>query len=790
MKTKFLRSTAFGLLFILQLFVLTTDTKAQCADGMSQLELEFTCNSSDCAYSYYVYSVDFSEMYGSNSFMNNPTATDQICIPSDQCLLIYLYYDGFDSAPTITYSASIDGVPASSGEMVGWYTQFYANCPAGSMCGAPITLETEGTYTADLDDTWYVFAPSITGLYHISTCNDNTCDTKIWVYENCPFGTAQEGPPGTYAYNDNGNCGTQADTDVIFEGGNTYYIRIGDNMNACVVPVTFTLSYVGQIPGCMDPNACNYNPLAQVEAPCLYYPDPNCTGPDLMMNVDVLLSSMTMMNVQAMNCDVVEGMVTGDGMRDVITFSVRIDNIGTADYYIGDPTNNPEMFELVNCHGHTHYAGYGDYRLMDMQGNIIPAGHKNGFCVMDLCGFGQYNCGQMGISAGCYDEYGAGTSGQWFDITDVPDGTYRGLVTVNPLELPDALGRHEMDYENNTYVFCLEIYTNNQGSRAFQLSENCPPFVDCAGVEGGTATPDCEGVCNGPSVWGDIVSDNDLNQTDLDQYIDILSQEEIIVTTCNDLSANGSLTIYDLSLANSCIGASETSASSQCYFPHNVISTMGSAGLAISDVNFEEGYIDVEIKSQMHAVVAYQFNIGGVIISSVESLADGTSFPCSTGFNPFTNDVFGLGEYETEISPNINPQALIRIYYSQITSNTICINGIIDIVNDQRSRLSNYVYGNCFDATAFSTNEIYHAGNILVRPNPAQDQITFSLTQFVETPRSLIIRDHIGKIVQVISLQNNNHVITHDISSLPSGLYTIESEGNDSIKVVTRFTKL
>jgi hypothetical protein len=776
--------------FVFVLLILNSVSFAQCAGNQDELQIDFSCTANDCSYSYYVYNAADFTYYGGESFIQTPETSSQLCVPAGQCLRIYVYYDGFDVTYSIDIAVSLNGVQITTDGIVdNWFFDLVVNCPAGNMCEAPITITNEGTYTAEFEDTWYSFTAPNTAIYHISTCQGNACDTKIWVYDLCPF-SLQEGPTGTYAYNDAGDCGVYADTDLMFEAGQTYLIRIGDNLNACTQPISFEFTEVGPIPGCMDPEACNFNPLAQVEAPCIYFPDPNCTGPDLVMNVDVLLSSMSMMSVQASNCDVVEGMVTGDGQRDVITFGVRIDNIGSADYYIGDPSNNPEMFETVNCHGHVHYAGYGDYRLMDMQGNIIPAGHKNGFCVMDLCGFGQYNCGQMGISAGCYDEYGAGTSGQWFDITDVPDGMYRGLVTVNPLELPDALGRQEMDYENNTYVFCIEIGTDGGGNRFFQLTENCPPFVDCAGVEGGNAMMDCNGVCEGPSVWGDVVADDDLNNNDLNQYISMLAAEEVVVTTCNDLSANGSLTIYDLALASNCIGASETSASSQCYFPHNVISTAGSAGMAITNVDFANGYIDIELKSQLHDIVAYQFKIDGVVISNVESIANSTSFPCAVGYNPFNNDVFGLANYDYSLAAASTPHPICRIYFSQIVTNTICISGITDIVNDQRSRVSNYIYGDCFDATAFSTNEYYHVGQLSVMPNPASNQIQFSWSGLVQTPEELIIRDHTGRITKALRIENESHNSIMDITDLASGIYTVECSDHQAIRIVTRFTKL
>ena len=47
------------------------------------------------------------------------------------------------------------------------------------------------------------------------------------------------------------------------------------------------------------------------------------------------------------------------------------------------------------------------------------------------------------------DIYGAGFELQWIDVTDVEDGTYYLVVRANYEFIPDALGREEMDYDNN-----------------------------------------------------------------------------------------------------------------------------------------------------------------------------------------------------------------------------------------------------------------------------------------------------------------------------------------------------
>jgi hypothetical protein len=72
--------------------------------------------------------------------------------------------------------------------------------------------------------------------------------------------------------------------------------------------------------------------------------------------------------------------------------------------------------------------GYAEYILFRNNGNPIPIGFKNGFCVMDLeCsdgGTAKFGCSNMGITAQCGDIYDAGLECQWIDITDVDPGDY------------------------------------------------------------------------------------------------------------------------------------------------------------------------------------------------------------------------------------------------------------------------------------------------------------------------------------------------------------------------------
>ncbi|MBK9195434.1 MAG: hypothetical protein IPO17_10710 [Flavobacteriales bacterium] len=208
----------------------------------------------------------------------------------------------------------------------------------------------------------------------------------------CNLINPQPGVEGaTFADDDLGGCGLQAVISANMPGGVLHHIRVGTNNSSCSA-VTFNITYNGPVVGCMDVNSCNFEPLATVPCTncCLAFGNPLCPeGPDLVMNQAALAGSLNMQLVNITDvCAPTEGCVRALGSRYVIRFSTRIDNIGEEDYYIGSPSNQPQMFNTNNCHGHAHYAGYADYVLFDADNNKIPVGFKNGYCVIDVGCFG------------------------------------------------------------------------------------------------------------------------------------------------------------------------------------------------------------------------------------------------------------------------------------------------------------------------------------------------------------------------------------------------------------------
>jgi hypothetical protein len=140
------------------------------------------------------------------------------------------------------------------------------------------------------------------------------------------------------------------------------------------------------------------------------------------------------------SCALAEGCVAAPGLRRLLRFTTTTPNLGPGDLFIGDPSRSPLM-SIDTCHGHFHFDGYAEARLLDSAGSEFGHGHKASFCLIDLWpvpGAGgrstpQFgDCGFQGISAGWADVYHRDLDCQWVDITGVPAGRYFLELEVNP----------------------------------------------------------------------------------------------------------------------------------------------------------------------------------------------------------------------------------------------------------------------------------------------------------------------------------------------------------------------
>lgn len=186
--------------------------------------------------------------------------------------------------------------------------------------------------------------------------------------------------------------------------------------------------------------------------------------PDLDMNDPNVIADTTSsiyietQNFDKSSCAFQDGCLAGTGQRRLLRFDTITPNLGNADFYAGNNETSPELFEYSECQGQYVLADYAQYRLLDLDGNVVANGQKAAFALIDLAmwvpgsGPGQYGFNNMGISVGWADIYGAGLSCQWVDITDVPPGDYQLELSINPEHVIE-----EITFDNNILLLDVTV---------------------------------------------------------------------------------------------------------------------------------------------------------------------------------------------------------------------------------------------------------------------------------------------------------------------------------------------
>lgn len=666
-----------------------------------------------------------------------------VCVDTSECLVLTMhdgYGDGIGSPGG--YWLYVGGELVGHGGNNYTYTdRVEVNCPAGFSCSNPIPVA-EGDHTAPGPDTWYAFTPTQNGYYTVSTCGTNTCDTRIWVYDHCQGLLVSQTNEATIYYGDN-ECGLASHIGSAMLGaGETYWIRIGDTGTACEgSAIPWTLSYNGPVSGCTDPAACNYNPFASIDdGSCLMPGDPDCpNGPDLTVVQADLANSIYVetMQVNPTDCYIGEGCLQGFGTREIIRFDTHIKNIGITDYYIGSPASSPNQFTFGNCHNHWHYKGYAEYVLYGADGQEVVNGFKNGFCVLDLeCddgGSGQYGCNNMGISAGCGDIYGSGLDCQWIDITGVPDGIYTLVVRCNWDNDPDALGRYETDIMNNWAQVCVNI--SRTPALQVTLDPDCAPYVDCAGQIYGSAQLDCEGVCQGTRLIGDLDVNGLQDYADAQDYIDAILGNDITALPCNDANGDGDITVTDVALVANCRlwnlayeDPDSVGTHDHCNFPRpEVLNLYDTVTFAISDVDMAQGYLDIAIRNPNKRIVGYELRLSGLEITGVDDLVDPQAYPVTPSFTFGGQHILCTSFVDSSITRSTSFQPLCRVHFMN-AANMICIEEVIDVVNENYVNSLTFLQDNCFLSTGLTSGTAVDLG-VQASPNPFHDATTLHFPQ-------------------------------------------------------------
>lgn len=720
-----------------------------------------------------------------NVIASGTSQSDSICVNPGSCYR-FTIYDSFGDGMCCnygngSYTLLLDGTVIRLGGSFTHNETTSFGCPSGFSCDLAIPVVI-GNYVTSFSGDWYSFVPTVSGVYRISTCFNNAANTILYVYDHCEALVYDSTNIGTIYFNDDeGGCGLQAGLNALLDSGQTYFIRVAAHHELFFTnSINWTISYSGPVTGCTDPTACNYNPIAVVSDTCIYAPSPNCPqGPDLAIDEPMFLSSLQLSSQASSNCSVIERCLTGYGTRTVIKFSTHIMNIGNQDYYIGVPFVGNPQFDYNNCHGHPHYVGYAEYLLFRADGQNLPASFKNGFCVLDLeCSSGggtaHYGCSNMGISAGCGDVYSSGLSCQWIDITDVDTGMYTFVIRVNWDQSPDALGHYETNYDNNWAQVCIHINRDGSGNTSFTLDPNCAPYTDCAGVPYGSSQFDCNGICGGTTLRGDL--DGNLHQevTDAHDYVNGILDNSLTAASCTDLNNDGEITVYDAALMTNCA----LYGGQRCNFPSGIFNPNDTVALSIGTVNTIGHYVDINILNPDNFVKGYQFELSGLTITGVQTLIDTIRFPMTPMVGNDGSTIIGLCFKDSTIDKNMVPTPFCRVYYSN-EADTICMTRIVDIVNKDYEQVATEIGDSCQYINLTGINSQDLTSYIHIYPNPSSGVFNVNFKYIVGDDVEISITNLVGQEVHREKFNDSSSsVYTLDLSSQPEGFYLASIKSN------------
>lgn len=223
--------------------------------------------------------------------------------------------------------------------------------------------------------------------------------------------------------------------------------------------------------------------LAQRTDVSRFFPVYNNGGkPDLTVDPKRFVSQMEIVDrkFDANSCELIEGSIGGAGYRRLLRFDTVLINGGDGDLVVGSPTdpNNPyyPVFVFSPCHGHYHITGFSNYQLLNLDRTVAAQGHKQAFCLEDLLKYTNdnkssgYTCASQGITSGWADWYFKQLSGQWIDITGVPEGDYIVHVEIN------AAGT--FDEGKNNYSNMIETLFHVPDPRNKVTVDNSPALTD------------------------------------------------------------------------------------------------------------------------------------------------------------------------------------------------------------------------------------------------------------------------------------------------------------------------
>ena len=198
----------------------------------------------------------------------------------------------------------------------------------------------------------------------------------------------------------------------------------------------------------------------------------------------------------------------------------------------------------------------------------------------------------------------------------------------------------------------------------------------------GSAQPDCEGVCNGTHLAGDM----DLNQN---YYYDdalLLINQSLAgegAEPCNDLNSDGILNVLDATQIYQCIQNDRT-----CSLPTTQITNFDhTVGFSLINLDPLAHYVDVQITNMLDSISAFQLNMSGLVISEIQNLIIQNNYSPEYYHNT-SGEIIMVSPTGDPLMRFTQTTAVMRVFYSSITAPEICISSVTSALNSEIHQVS------------------------------------------------------------------------------------------------------
>ncbi|MBK7085149.1 MAG: hypothetical protein IPH53_10960 [Flavobacteriales bacterium] len=232
-----------------------------------------------------------------------------------------------------------------------------------------------------------------------------------------------------------------------------------------------------------------------------------------------------------------------------------------------------------------------------------------------------------------------------------------------------------------------------------------------------------------PSI-GDLDLNSQQNTSDVGICERILGND-LTPMPCNDIDQDGNLTVTDAALMAYCDywntynhPPDSNAVHDHCSFPFiEIINPFDSVTFSIGAVDLVNNTLDIHVKNPNRKILGYELLLSGVQITNVESLYDPIAYPAVPQFAFGTGHLMCLSAVDSLIERGPLYKPLCRVHFMN-PEPLICIQEVIDVVNENYHNNLNYLENECVTSTGLS--EVALDQGIRVFPNPFSEQTLVS----------------------------------------------------------------